>query len=212
MTFVPSALRGMGSASVAFRLSKTRIEFLDTTRFLVAIHGVSRRILPSGLIPLRTASSIEPVFDSGCGPRIASQFPGFDFFVKLEFGMKRYILSIFAAIVSATTIGFAQGPGMPGGGPGMMPNDYHDAEPIQAGYVIVTPSAGGGGLVAFETFGMSRQTGFGMNGFIETMPAAVQPSEMTTSASVFVNTNAFLSRNLGLAICQSPAARAPVSL
>jgi hypothetical protein len=48
MTFVPSALRGMGSASVAFRLSKTRIEFLDTTRVPCRYSWGVSHILPRG--------------------------------------------------------------------------------------------------------------------------------------------------------------------
>ncbi len=79
-----------------------------------------------------------------------------------------------------------------------------NAGKIQAGYVIVTPSAANtSGLAVFETFGESR---FG--GFIQ---AGVLPADLITSGMLFVTTSFRLSRNLGVAIANPQSADATVT-
>src|SRR5262245_49168038 len=74
-------------------------------------------------------------------------------------------------------------------------DDHNDKAPVQAGYVVVTPTSGGAGLVAFETFGLR---GNGANG--GTSQAEVMPPGLTTSAMIFVESSGRLSKNLGIAI------------
>lgn len=68
-----------------------------------------------------------------------------------------------------------------------------DKDPVQTGYVIVTPTDGNAqGLVVFETFGKRRGS--------DLQQAGVVPSSLSTHAVLFVNSNGRLSRNLGAAI------------
>jgi hypothetical protein len=76
-------------------------------------------------------------------------------------------------------------------------DDHDDKAPIQSGYGVVTPVAAtsGGtvsGLVVFETFGLRENSG--------TPQAGVLPPDLTTNAILFVDSNARLSKNLGVAI------------
>jgi len=80
---------------------------------------------------------------------------------------------------------FAQGTG---GG-----QDEMNSTPIQAGYVIVTPTSGEpGALVVFETFGERRGK--------DIPQAGVLPSSISTRFLLFVSKSGRLSRNLGVAI------------
>src|SRR5262245_62958614 len=74
-------------------------------------------------------------------------------------------------------------------------DDHNDKAPVQAGYVVVTPTSGGAGLVAFETFGLR---GGGANGGAS--QAGVMPPGLTTSAMIFVESSGRLSKNFGIAI------------
>src|SRR5215831_13000542 len=74
-------------------------------------------------------------------------------------------------------------------------DDHNDKAPVQAGYVVVTPTSGGAGLVAFETFGMREN---GANGGAS--QAGVMPAGLTTSAMIFVESSGRLSKNLAIAI------------
>jgi hypothetical protein len=76
-------------------------------------------------------------------------------------------------------------------------DDHNDKAPVQSGYGVVTPVAAttGGtaaGLVVFETFGLRENSG--------TPQAGVLPPDLTTNAILFVDSNARLSKNLGVAI------------
>ncbi len=78
------------------------------------------------------------------------------------------------------------------------------AKKIQAGFVIVTPSAVNTvGLAAFETFGEMRFGG--------AVQAGVLPSDMVTDAMLFVTTSSRLSRNLGVAIANPQSSDAGVT-
>ena len=77
------------------------------------------------------------------------------------------------------------------------------ADPIQAGYVIITPIGDNtSGLMAFETFGQKEGPG--------STQAGVLPATMTKNALLFVNTSGRLSRNLGVAIA-NPETRTSTS-
>jgi hypothetical protein len=79
-----------------------------------------------------------------------------------------------------------------------------NANRIQVGYVIVTPSAANtSGLAVFETFGESRFGG--------AIQAGVLPADLVTSAMLFVTTIFRLSRNLGVAIANPQSADATVT-
>ncbi len=78
-------------------------------------------------------------------------------------------------------------------------------DPVQAGYVIITPTPStGAGLVVFETFGERIGNA--------TKQAGVLPSDMTTSAMLFVSASGRLSRDVGIAIANPGIAAAPVTL
>jgi hypothetical protein len=73
-------------------------------------------------------------------------------------------------------------------------DDHDDKAPVQAGYVVVTPTGGTStGLVAFETFGLRH-------GENVAAQAGVMPPGLTTSAFLFVDSSGRLSKNLGVAI------------
>ncbi len=79
------------------------------------------------------------------------------------------------------------------------------ADPIQAGYVIITPTGDNtAGLMAFETFGQKEGPG--------STQAGVLPASMTKNAMLFVSTSGRLSRNLGVAIANPGDADADVSI
>jgi hypothetical protein len=74
-------------------------------------------------------------------------------------------------------------------------DDHDDEAPIKVGYVIVTPTAAGtrrGDLVLFATFGVRKGD--------ETTQAGLLPTDLTTQAVMFMNTDGKLSRNLGIGI------------
>lgn len=101
---------------------------------------------------------------------------------------------VCVGIVSIVLWGYGQG----------RRDDHNDNSPAQSGYAIVTPAGGVSGLVVFETFGFNRGN--------ETTQAGILPSEMSTSALMFVNSNGRLSRNLGVAIANPGSAEASVTL
>jgi hypothetical protein len=103
----------------------------------------------------------------------------------------------FACLLPAGTAGQVAG--------GLEDPKDPDNGPIQVGYAIVTPtSANTSGLVVFETFGHKQGN--------ETSQAGVLPSEMTTSAMLFVSTSGRLSRNLGVAIANPGSTDAILTL
>jgi len=110
------------------------------------------------------------------------------------------------------TLGFSETPSV---GSLADHDDHHDADPVQAGYAVVTPttsttgSTTGGtttstGLVVFETFGLR-----GFNGATQ---AGVLPPGLTTNALLFVDSDGRLSKNLGVAITNPNATNANVNL
>jgi hypothetical protein len=92
------------------------------------------------------------------------------------------------------------------------PGSESDREdPIQVGYVIITPLTSKGGavdgpssLVAFETFGEKKGNAI--------TPIGVLPSNVSTSAMLFVNTNGRLSRDVGVAIANPSESTADITL
>lgn len=87
----------------------------------------------------------------------------------------------------------------------LMADHDDDKDPVQTGYVIVTPTTTpASGLVVFETFGKRKGS--------DTLQAGVLPSSLTTYAMLFVNTSGRLSRNLGAAIVNPGSAAADIQL
>ncbi len=79
-----------------------------------------------------------------------------------------------------------------------------NANKLQVGYVVVTPSAANtSGLAVFETFGEMRFGG--------AIQAGVLPADLVTKAMLFVTTSSRLSRNLGVAIANPQAVDASVT-
>lgn len=114
----------------------------------------------------------------------------------------RYHRFVLIAVLLSLPLALAQGAVI-------APGDSKDADPVQAGYVVITPTPSAqlpatSGLVAFETFGFSMGN--------RTLQAGVLPSAMTQSAILFVNTNGRLARNLGVAIANPGAVPAIVTL
>src|SRR6476646_8541698 len=113
--------------------------------------------------------------------------------------MTRLFSSICLVLILAT-LGFAQTPSV---GSLADSDDHHDADPVQAGYAVVT-SATSTGLVVFETFGLR-----GFNGATQ---AGVLPPGLTTNALLFVESDGRLSKNLGVAITNPNSSNANVNL
>lgn len=112
--------------------------------------------------------------------------------------MRRF-LGILIFVLSSAALTFAQGL--------EARDDHNDAAPVQSGYAVVTPAAGGTttGLVVFETFGMRGGPG-------GTTQAGVLPPDLTTNSVLFVQSNGRLSRNLGVAIVNPNNTSANVAL
>jgi len=103
------------------------------------------------------------------------------------------ILGIFMLVVCTAVAALAE--------------DHHDNAPIQVGYAVITPTAGGtNGLIAFETFGLR-------NGVFGTASqAGVLPPGLTLSSMLFVNTDLGLGRNLGVALVNPNSVDVTVSM
>jgi hypothetical protein len=115
--------------------------------------------------------------------------------------MTRLFSSICLVLILAT-LGFSETPSV---GSLADSDDHHDADPVQAGYAVVTPAtATATGLVVFETFGL--------RGFNGTTQAGVLPPGLTTNALLFVDSDGRLSKNLGVAITNPNSSNANVDL
>jgi len=111
------------------------------------------------------------------------------------------VFSVFVVIFFACTLTFAQGR-----------DDHNDSGPIQAGFAVITPTAGAtsgttSGLVVFETFGVRSNNGIG-----GTTQAGVLPPGLTTNAVLFVNSSSRLSNNLGVAIVNPNSSNVNVTM
>jgi hypothetical protein len=100
----------------------------------------------------------------------------------------RKFTGILILILSMTTAVLAEGRGEG-------KDDHDDKAPVQAGYAVVTPSAGATSLVAFETFGLRDH---GNNN--SAAQAGLLPPGLTTSSMLFVDSSGRLSKNLGVAV------------
>jgi hypothetical protein len=83
-------------------------------------------------------------------------------------------------------------------------DDHNDSAPVESGYAVITPATTSG-MVVFATFGF-RQCD------TTTTQAAIVPSDLTTNAILFVNSNGSLQRNLGVALTNPGSASATVTL
>jgi hypothetical protein len=83
-------------------------------------------------------------------------------------------------------------------------DDHDDSAPAESGYAVITPAATSG-MVVFATFGFKQCDA-------TTTQAAIVPSDLTTNAILFVNSNGGLERNLGVALTNPGSASATVTL
>ena len=83
-------------------------------------------------------------------------------------------------------------------------DDHDDSAPAESGYAVITPGATSR-MVVFATFGFKQCDA-------TTTQAAIVPSDLTTSAILFVNSNGSLERNLGVALTNPGSASATVTL
>lgn len=87
-------------------------------------------------------------------------------------------------------------------------DDHNDSGPIQVGYAVVTPSTfstnGPNNIVVFETFGLREGLG--------ATQAGVLPSDLTTNALLFVDSDGALQKNLGVAIVNPNGSNENVTL
>jgi hypothetical protein len=113
-------------------------------------------------------------------------------------------MAILTLVLLSTVLAFAQeDPSLDNSGPGSREDDLR--KPIQIGYAVITPMAATtSGLVVFETFGMR----WGWDLF----QAGLLPSNLTTKAIFFVDSNGRLSKNVGVSLVNPNASAENVTL
>ena len=125
--------------------------------------------------------------------------------------MRRLFLALMLLLVSAALV-FAEDGGKGNEGKDHQDKDDHnDSAPTQSGFAVITPVAATTsgtttGLVVFETFGMRG------HGDAGTTQAGVLPPALTTNAVLFVDSSGRLAKNLGVAIVNTNASNANVTL
>jgi hypothetical protein len=114
-------------------------------------------------------------------------------------GMKKLLLASCMFLCLGVS-GFAQG-GFGGDG---STDDHTDSAPIQSGYAVITPASPTADLTVLETFGLKDGT--------ETRQAGFPAPVLVTSATMFVDVNSRLARDVGVALVNPSSGSASVTL